>query len=56
MKKHFKKMMALVIAMVMVLSMSIAVFADGETPAEGGETPAAPTTYKITVEDRKSVV
>ena len=31
--KKFRKMMALVIAMVMVLSMSIAVFADGETPA-----------------------
>ena len=54
--KLFKKMMALVIAMVMVLSMSIAVFADGETPAEGGETPAAPTTYKITVDTSDDAV
>ena len=39
--KKFKKMMALVIAMVMVLAMNISVFADGETPAA--------TTYTITM-------
>ena len=58
-KKKFPvvaKMMALVIAMVMVLSMSIAVFADGETPAEGGETPAATTTYAITVDTSDDAV
>ena len=54
--KKFRKMMALVIAMVMVLSMSIAVFADGETPAEGGETPAATTTYAITVDTKGDAV
>ena len=47
--KLFKKMMALVIAMVMVLSMSIAVFADGETPA-------TPTTYAITVDTSDDAV
>ena len=43
MKKHFKKMMALVIAMVMVLAMGMTVFAEGE-----GGTPAA--TVKIEIE------
>ncbi len=43
--KHLKKMMALALTMVMVLSMSMAVFAagEGDTPAEGGDTPAAAT-------------
>lgn len=46
MKKHFKKMMALVIAMVMVLAMGMTVFADTPTPEP--EEPAA-ATYSITV-------
>ena len=46
--KKFKKIMALVLAGVMTLSMSMTVFADGETPA-GGETPAAATTANLTI-------
>ena len=49
--KKIKKVMALVIAMAMVLSMSLAAYADptnpptgGDTPPTGGDTPAA-TTY-----------
>lgn len=41
--KKFKKMMALVVAIVMVLSMGITVF------ATEGDTPAAATTYTITI-------
>jgi len=45
--KKMKKMMALVIAMVMVLAMGMTVFAD--TPAADPETPAAADTVSITV-------
>ena len=48
--KSLKKMMALVIAMVMVLAMGMTVFAGGDTGdgGDGGDAPAA-ATYSITV-------
>ena len=47
MKKTFKKMLSLVIALALVMAMSITVFASGETG--GGETGDTPSTTKHTI-------
>ena len=52
--KKFKKIIALLIAMVMVLGMSMSVFADGATATDPAS--ATPTTYAITVDTSDDAV